>query len=138
MEKYIKKAFANVKIKPDFDLKDKIWNHLLLRNKRIAYFKLISFSSISIASILGFIPMFKILASDFAQSGFYEYLSLTFSNGGLFSKYSQDFIYSLAESLPTMSIIFSLTLIFVFFLSLRYVMKQIINNKYIGPSYGVA
>ena len=135
MEEYIKKAFANVKIKPDFDLKDKIWNHLLLRNKRIAYFKLISFSSISIASILGFIPMFKILASDFAQSGFYEYLSLTFSNGGLFSKYSQDFIYSLAESLPTMSIIFSLTIIFVFFLSLRYVMKQIINNKYIGPSY---
>jgi len=135
MEEHIKKALINIKNEPDFDLKEKIWNHLLLRNKHIGYFKLISFSSVSILSLAGSIPMFKILANDFAQSGFYEYLSLAFSNGGLFSKYSQEFIYSLAESLPTMSIVVSLVLIFVFFLSLRYVMKQIINNKYIGPSY---
>ncbi len=137
MEKNFKGALKAIKYEPDFDLKNKIWNHFLLRDKRIAYFKLISFSSISMASLVGFIPMFKIMANDFTQSGFYEYLSLAFSNGGLFSKYSQDFIYSLAESVPTMSIVFSLALIFIFFSSLRYVTKQIINNKYIGPSYGV-
>ena len=137
MEKYIKKALINAKIEPNFDLKEKIWNHLLLRDKRIAYFKLISFSSISIASLAGFIPMFKILANDFTQSGFYEYLSLVFSNNGIFSSYWKDFAYSLAESIPTMSIISVLVTIFIFFLSLKYVVKQIINNKYIGPSYGV-
>ena len=135
MDENLKRAFQKAKYEPKIELKDKIWNNLILRNKRITYIKLISFSSVSIASLIGFIPMFKVLANDFTQSGFYEYLSLAFSNGGLFSKYSQEFILSLAESLPTMSIVFSLTLIFVFFLSLHNVFKQIINNKYIGPSY---
>ena len=138
MHENIKNALKNIKYDPDHNLKDKIWQKLIIRNKRIAYLKLISFSSISTASLVGFIPMFKILANDFTQSGFYEYLSLTFSKGGLFSKYSQDFLYSLAESLPTMSIVFTLALVFVFFLSLRYVMKQIINNNYMGQYHAIA
>ena len=131
MEEYIKKALKNGKYESSIELSSKICQNITIRQKRIAYFRIISLSSISMASLIGFIPMFKILANDFTQSGFYEYLSLTFSNGGVFSKYSQDFFYSLAESLPTMSIIFSLTLVFIFFLSLRYAMKQIINNNYI-------
>jgi hypothetical protein len=81
--------------------------------------------------------MFKILINDFTQSGFYEYLSLAFSTKGLLFSYWKEFAFSLAESLPTMSIVLSLALLFIFFLSLRYVMKQIINNNRIGHAYGV-
>lgn len=135
MEKYFKDAFQKAKYEPEIGLKDKIWQKITLRNKRIAYFKLASFSSIGLASVVGFIPMVKILLNDFAQSGFYEYLSLAFSSNGMFSSYSKEFAYSLAESIPAMSIILVLVIIFVFFLSLKYVAKQIINNKHIGISY---
>jgi hypothetical protein len=139
MEEKLKNVFKQAKYDARVELKEKIWINLMIRNKRITYFKLISFSSVNIISLIGFIPMFKVLANDFAQSGFYEYLSLAFSSNSLFSSSWKDFAYSLAESLPTMNIVFSLTIIFIFFLSLRYAIKQfIINNNYIGPSYEVA
>ena len=137
MEENLKNAFKKTTYESPNELKDKIWLLLMKRDKRLAYFKLTSFSLVSLLSLAGFIPMFKILANNFTQSGFYEYLSLAFSRGGLFSSFWKDFIYTLAESLPTMSIVLSLALIFVFLLSLRYAIKQIINNKFIGQSYAV-
>ncbi len=136
MEESLKRAFQAAKYEPSNELVLEIWRKITVRNRHITYLKLVSFSSLGLASLIGFIPMFKILANDFTQSGFYEYLSLAFSRGGLFSSFWKEFIFSLAESLPTMSVVFSLILIFVFLLSLRYIIKQIINNKkYIGPSY---
>ena len=138
MEESLKSAFQKAKIEPNTKLKDKIWRNVVLGNKRTAYFKLASFSIVGIASLVGFIPMFKILINDFTQSGFYEYLSHVFSKGGLFSSYSKEFVYSLAESLPTMSIVFSLTLLLIFFLSLYFTIKQIINNNYMERPYVIA
>jgi hypothetical protein len=135
MEENLKRALKKAKYEPLAELKDKIWRKIVTRDKRIAYLKLISFSSVGIVSLMGFIPMWKMLANDFTQSGFYEYLSLALSKGGIFSSFWKEFIFTLAESLPTMSIVFSLTLVFIFLLSLRYVVKQIINNRHIGPSY---
>ena len=135
MEEYLKNNFQKEKIEPEFILKDKIWQKIIKREKRIIYFKLISFSSLGIASILGFIPLFKIALNDFIQSGFYEYLSIAFSKNGILSPYWKDFAYSLAESIPTISTLFVLVSIFIFFLSLKYIIKQVINNNYIGQSY---
>ena len=125
----VKNIFKQARYEPSLELKNKIWNKILLRNKRIVYFKLISFSFVGIASLAGFIPMFKILINDFAQSGFYEYFSLAFSNGGIFSVYWKEFAFSLAESLPTMNIALLFILLFIFFLSLHNVIKQIINGQ---------
>ncbi len=138
MEENIKSVFNQVKYKPNKELGDKIWSKIIAHNRRIAYFKITSYSIVGVASLLGLIPMFKILANDFTQSGFYEYLSLAFSKGGIFSAYWKEFAFSIAESLPAMSIIYALTLIFVFFLSLHYVIKQIINNNRVGQPYGIA
>jgi hypothetical protein len=135
MEESIKKAFQEAKYEPNDKLAQNIWLKIALNSKRVFYFKVISFSSISLVSLISLVPMFKTLITDFTQSGFYEYLSVAFSNGGIFSSYWKDLTFSILESLPAMSVIFILTLVFIFFLSLRYLMKQFIINKYIGPSY---
>ncbi len=135
MENNIKKVLASARYKPKHDLGAKIWHELIIKEKRNTYFKITSFSLLGLGSILGFISMFKTLMTDFTESGFYEYLSLAFSKGGIFSSYWKELIFSLAESLPTMNIAISLTLIFIFFLSLKYLSKQIINNKYMGLPY---
>jgi len=129
MEESIKKAFKKAKFESNDELKDNIWHSITLREKKIAYFKIFSFASVSLASLVGLVPMFKILINDFTQSGFYEYLSLAFSNGGLFSSYWKEFAFSLLESLPTISIVLLLIPVFIFFLSLRYLMKQIIKGQ---------
>jgi hypothetical protein len=129
MEENLKNAFQKARYEPNQDLKDRIWNKITLRSKRIAYFRMISLSFVGLASFVGLIPMLKILANDFIQSGFYEYLALAFSSNSFFSSYWKEFVFSLAEALPTMSIVFSLALIFIFFLSLRYLMKQIIKGQ---------
>jgi hypothetical protein len=137
MEENLKKAFQKAKYEPNGELANKVWRKITVSDRRIAYFKLASFSFVSIASLVGLIPMFQILVRDFAQSGFYEYLSLAFSSGS-FVSYWREFMFSLAESLPITSIIIVLAIVFIFFLSLRYMIKQIINHKYMGQSYGIA
>lgn len=129
MEQKLNNLFKKARFEPSEELSNKIWHKIVIRDRNIACFRLISLSSIGIASIFGSIPMFRILINDLAQSGFYEYFSMAFSNNGIFSIYWKEFAYSLAESLPTMSVVFLLTLVFIFFLSLHNVIKQIIKGQ---------
>ena len=131
MKKELRKAFLNTKIEADSSLAQNIWDSIIARNKRVARFKLWAFSSVSLASLIGFIPAWHLISNDLAQSGIYEYLSLAFSNGSSFFAYWKEFVLSIAESLPTISIALSLSLIFIFFLSLRFATKQIIRGQLI-------
>jgi len=134
MEKELIKAFNNAKYQLNTNLTENICKTIIKREKRIKYFKLSIFSIIGISSLTGMIPAFNMLFKDFSQSGFYEYISLLF-NGNTLSAYWKELIFSLAESLPTMNIVLSFSLIFVFFLSIRFVAKQIISNSYVGKTY---
>jgi len=69
------------------------------------------------------------LANEFSKSGFYEYLALMFSSNGEITSYWKELTLSMAESLPVMAIIYTLFLIFILFLSAKYVTKQIIKNQ---------
>ena len=129
MNEKLKKNFSEVKYEPSQNLSSAIWRTLITRNERVVRVKLFVFSIISLASGLGLIPVFKLLSNDLARSGFYQYLSLLFSSNGSIASYWQEFMFSIAESLPLASILFLLGLIFVFFLSLRYLIKQIIRNQ---------
>ncbi len=131
MEKELKKLFLNAKLEGNVNLAQNIWNSIAARNKRIARLKLWAFSSVSLASLIGFIPAWHLLSNDLAQSGIYEYLSLAFSNGSPFFAYWKEFVLSIAESLPTISITLSLSLVFIFFLSLKFATKQIIRGQLI-------
>ena len=79
MRKELIKAFHNAVYESDGDLAKNIWNTLAIREKRTARLKFFAFSFIGFISLIGLVPAFIALFDDFAQSGFYEYLSLAFS-----------------------------------------------------------
>ncbi|MFZ2072572.1 MAG: hypothetical protein WA101_02060 [Minisyncoccia bacterium] len=129
MEENIKKAFYKIKYAPEPNLTQHICKKIELRDKHFTNIKLYVFSFIGIISFVGLIPAFKMLISDFTQSGFYEYLSLILSSGALSSSW-KELVYSIAESLPTVSLLLSFGSIFIFFLSLHFILKQIIKGQF--------
>jgi hypothetical protein len=132
MQNKLSKILKEAKYKPEPGLAFSILNTIASKEKRTTQIRLWSFAFISFASLVGLVPAFQILLSDLAHSGFYEYFSLIFSDGGTILSYWKELALSLAETLPTTSIIFTLSLAFIFFMSLKYVIKQIINNQQTG------
>jgi len=132
MHQKLTKIFQKVKYESNINLAENVWQAIVLHDKCIVRVKLWAFSIIGFASLVGLMPAFKALSSDFVQSGFYEYFSLIFSDSGLILSYWKELFFSLAESLPTISIILTLSLLFICFLSLRYLMKQISKGRLIN------
>ncbi len=114
---------------PHSGLAEQTWGYLVARQERVRKIKLWVISIASIISLSGLIQMLKILSEDITRSGLYEYLSLLFSDGGAIMSLWREFLYSVAESLPLETIALSLTLLFLFSLSLRYMSKQIMRPR---------
>lgn len=129
MQDRLTKVFQKAKYEENSNLAQNVWQTIVTREKRNTRIKLWVFSLAGIASLAGLIPAFKILSNDLAQSGFYEYSSLVFSDGISHLSYWKEFLFSLAESLPMVSIILLLSLIFTLFLSLKYIARQIIKGQ---------
>ena len=129
MQDKLTKIFKSAKYETTTDLNEKVWNTIVIRNKRNTRIKFWAFASMEFASIAGLVPVIKMLLTDLSQSGFYEYFSLIFSDSGTIFLYWKELILSLVESLPIMSIIYTLSLLFIVFLSLRYLMKQVGKNN---------
>lgn len=125
----LQKVFKEARYECGQNLAPDIWQCLMDRNQRIARLKLWSIYLVGLLSLAGLVPAWKTLSTDLSRSGFYEYSSLAFSDSKLIVSYWREYIFSLAESLPTMSIIFALTLVFIFFLSLKYAMRNITRNR---------
>lgn len=70
-----------------------------------------------IGSIIAFIPALKMVISEFSKSGFGVYFSLLFSDTKIVLTYWKNFIYSLMETLPIMSLI-GFSFVVMFFLEL--------------------
>jgi hypothetical protein len=131
MQNKLIKIFKKARYEPEPDLSRAVWSAILLRDKHKARFKLWAFAFTGLASLAGLVPVLKILSNDLTRSGFYEYFSLIFSDTSSILSFWKEFTFSLSESLPVMSIIFTLSLLFVCFLSARYLIKQIIRNELI-------
>ena len=131
MQKKLKEIFLKASLIAKDNLADDSWQAIIKYEKQSIRIKLWAFSLISLTSFIVLIPVLKTMLSNFSQSGFYEYLSLVFSSGGLIISYWRDFLTSLAESLPVMSIALSLTLIVILFMSLKYVTREIIKGQLI-------
>lgn len=132
MQDKLTEIFKKAKYEPNPGLAFSILNKMVMHDKKMTRFKLWTGTFTGIASLVTLVPVFQILLDNLTHSGFYDYFSLIFSDSGLMFSYWKELILSLAESLPMMSIILTLSLIFIFFLSLRYVMKQIGRNQFIS------
>jgi len=64
------------------------------------------------------------LAKNTAQTGFWQYLSLAFSENGTILSYWKEFAFSLVESLPILSLILFLTTIGFFIWSFTNIFKN--------------
>lgn len=131
MQEKLIKVFKKATYEYDINEVNRIWHTIITRDKYNARLKLWAFSFTGLASLAGLTLTFRMLLNDLTQSGFSEYFSLIFSDSGLIISYWKELVFSLAESLPIMSTIFTLSLIFVFLLSLRYMMKQIFKEQLI-------
>lgn len=138
MQDKLTKLFQKAKYEENSILAQNVWNTIVTRDKRNIKIKLWIFTSLGFISFVGIMPVFKILLSELTQSGFYEYASLAFSDTELVLLSWRELTFSLIESLPIMSIIFTLTLLFTMFLSIKYVIKQIINNNSMEENYKIA
>jgi ABC-type phosphate/phosphonate transport system permease subunit len=84
------------------------------------------FSVTLLGSIIAFIPVLKMLLSDFAKSGFFNFFSLAFSDFSTVASYWQNFTVILLETLPIISLVLFLAVILVFLQSVKSLTKNIL------------
>lgn len=93
---------------------------LMILKRRIALFS-IGF----VGSFVAFFPTFKTLETNIYSSGFMQFSSLIFSDFKIIITYWQNFAMTLLETLPAINLAGFLTVLFVFFISLRFLTRDI-------------
>lgn len=81
--------------------------------------RLVLFSLSLLGSLVAFVPALQTLRTALTESGFIQFLSLLFSDAETVIVYWQNFVYSLLETLPVMSLAIFLTIFFIFLGSLK-------------------
>ena len=114
MEQNLQKLFKQAKYSPESRLSGDIWRVICIKEKKVSMMKSLGYGFIGIISLLLLFPTMKNLINQLSQSGFYQYLSLAFSDIGSIISYWREFMSSLAETIPTTSLIIVLSLFFVF------------------------
>lgn len=95
-----------------------------MERRRIARFRFVGMGAVAGLSALAMVPTAQYTMAEFYQSGFYQYSSLLFSDGGSALSYWKELTLILAESAPLLGITLSLALIFVLVGSLQSAFKN--------------
>jgi hypothetical protein len=82
--------------------------------KQSSKIKTLGLSIVSALSVIVAIPIISQITTSFTQSGFYNYLSIIFSDGDMALVYWKEILFSLAESLPIVGILGLLIVLTVF------------------------
>lgn len=94
--------------------------------RRILVLRRITFLSLLLAgSLIGLVPSFKMLLSDFNQSGFLNFLSLMFSDFSSVATYWKSFSLILLQTLPAVSLVVFLAVLLVFLQAAKFLTKNI-------------
>jgi len=131
VEQNLQKLFKLASYKPESRLSDEVWGLIEYRNRRITKWKTLGYSGLSLLSLVGSIFSIKILVEQFIRLGFFDYLSLVFSDSSVIATYWKEYTLTLADSLPFASFGLSLFLLFILFVSIKKVSYQF-NNRLIA------
>lgn len=112
-------------IEPPERLLRNILAQIELKQRQTARTKLALWGGLSLASFISIIPASLYTISEFSRSGFYQYFSLLFSDGGVALMYWKEFSLSLAESIPVLATAAILLALFVFLESTLLAIKNI-------------
>lgn len=106
------------------DLMDRINLKIASEQKKAVRRRTVFFTGTFIISMIAIMPAYNALADNLAASGFMDYFSLLFSDWAVISRYWQNFVLSLLEVLPVMSLAAFLTVIFVILESLKHLVAE--------------
>jgi uncharacterized membrane protein YhaH (DUF805 family) len=128
MDNRIKKIMNESKYTPDFNLSDSIWRNIESRKSKIYRLKSWIYSSLFFISLILLVPSINSLIEKSLEYGFSDYLSLVSYDFDIVLVYWREFSLSLINSIPVVSLILSLLLIFVSVLSLVLFSKNLRTN----------
>ena len=128
MDDYIKKLFKNSIYLPESRLSDDIWAVVKAKNAKTLRVKKLGYFSLGVLSLSGSILSIKMLIEQFIQLGFFKYLSLIFSDGGIIATYWKEYTLSLIDSLPIASLAVFLFFLFMLVISINKISYQYKNK----------
>lgn len=111
-------------IEPDFGLKEKIIHKIEKEAKKKAVFTFIFAGFTSLTSVLAMIYSLVLIVKDYYSSGLSEYISLVFSDSSILLSFWKEFTLSVVESLPFITITLTLTSVWIFIWSLKYMFSN--------------
>ena len=76
-------------------------------------------------SAAAFLPVLRIAAAEFSESGFLEFMSLLVSDSGVILVSWQNFLLALAETLPAASLALLLAVAVIFLQSLKIISRDL-------------
>jgi hypothetical protein len=119
------RIFANLEQKmPPKGLETAIFARILREKRQGARIRLFWTSASAALSFAAIIPAVKFLITQFVQSGFYQYISLVFSDSSVILSVWKELALSLAESFPVMETALVLTLVLIVLGSVRYIVRD--------------
>ncbi|TAN33030.1 hypothetical protein EPN28_03445 [Patescibacteria group bacterium] len=128
MRQDFEKLFTNISSpRPAEELLDKVMNRIQKERVFLALRrKLVIFFASTLCSAVALVGALRLAGRGFAESGFFKFFSLLFSDFGSVYAYWQDFAWSLLESLPVMGLIILLAAVLALLISLRLFVRGII------------
>ena len=122
MKDHYYKLFQGLAFEPlPRECRDRIAREIALLERRVVFVRRISFVSVFAVFFSVFIPAFNFLVTQLSESSFFSYASLLISDGDLTFLHSQEFVFSLIESLPMFGITITMTLVFLLLGAIRLV-----------------
>lgn len=112
-------------VEPSEGLAEKVMFRVRKEERKRAVRRLILFSIGIVASCATLFPAFNAVHTAMAQSGTLQFISLAFSDSGTVIALWNDFIFSILEALPVMSIVAFLTVAFVLIGCVRSFVRDI-------------
>jgi hypothetical protein len=140
MRKDYKKLFSHLELhEPPAGLFDKIMARIREEERLISIKKrLFFFSTSALASASTFVITLNVFQKEFTQSGFWQFVSLLFSDLNLVMANWEDFWLAIFESLPVMSITASLLTALIFLWSLKHLVAIVQNANIKTQNFDIA
>jgi len=128
MNENLSKLFKQTYNHPESRLSDDIWYAIQAKQAKSLKIQSLVYGIIGVLSLGCFVFMIFYMKKQFALSGFFQYVSLIFSDGNLFASYWKEYLLSLADSLPVASLGASVFLLVSILVSIRKLLKQYKNQ----------
>lgn len=106
-------------IEPPAGLAEAVLGRIDRVKRRRFMLRRLSFAGISLIPLVAVFVAFAVLIRDIRQSGFVQYFSLLFSDGRLIAAFWREYLFSLVESLPLLSVAGCLLSIFSFLVVIK-------------------